>query len=287
MSSVTLVTAADSASPIAAGVPVRPLPPRTDAGRRDSRRGRSTARYSGENDARPGDPPTLCDVASALDLDSPRWAELTHAYGRATDVPALLGQLRDVPSSDGESEPWFSLWSALAHQGDVYSASFAAVPHVVAALAVAPERADFSYFQFPAWVEICRKRTSMDVPADLARAYFDALAQLPVLVAPAADREWDDALVLSALAAIAASKAAHDVAEAVLELTPDVVAEFQTWGQRTNARTRRVRFPSPAGPVKCLLFGMWRSPFIDELRACTRATWDRVAVRGVRGLEPA
>jgi hypothetical protein len=137
--------------------------------------------------------------------------------------------LQDVPSSEGESEPWFSLWSALAHQGDVYSASFAAVPHVVAVLAKAPGRADSTYFQFPAWVEICRARTGTDVPPDLAPAYFEALAQLPTLVAAAADREWDDGLMVCALAAIAASKGAYDVAEAVLELSPDVLADFATW----------------------------------------------------------
>jgi hypothetical protein len=168
-------------------------------------------------------------MASMLDLDSPRWADLAHAYGNAADVPGLLRQLQDFPSSEGESEPWFSLWSALAHQGDVYSASFAAVPHVVAVLATAPKRADSSYFQFPAWVEICRERESAEVPPDLSEAYLQALAQLPALVAAAAGREWDHGLTVSALAAIAAAKGAHSLADAVLELSPDVLADFATW----------------------------------------------------------
>jgi hypothetical protein len=57
-----------------------------------------------------------------LSLDSPRWADLTHAYGVASDIPELLRQLHSLPDSSGESEPWFNLWSALAHQGDVYPA---------------------------------------------------------------------------------------------------------------------------------------------------------------------
>jgi hypothetical protein len=93
-----------------------------------------------------------------LALDSRRWYELEHAYGKAADIPALLQQLADRPPSSGEGGPWFQLWSALAHQDDVYSASFAAVPHVVRAMAVAPTRADAGYFQFPAWVEISRQR---------------------------------------------------------------------------------------------------------------------------------
>src|SRR5438093_3961133 len=122
-------------------------------------------------------------MPSALDLDSPRWRELSHAYGSAEDIPELLRRLEGIPPSDGEREPWFSIWSALAHQGDVYSASFAAVPHVVNALATAPTGADSSYFAFPARVEICRERSAAPVPPDLLPAYRQALAQLPTLVA--------------------------------------------------------------------------------------------------------
>src|SRR4029434_3911202 len=121
-----------------------------------------------------------------LELDSPRWSELRHAYGAASDIPDLLRQLDTLPAGDGTREPWFSLWSSLAHQGDVYSASFAAVPYVVKALQSAPACADFTYFQLPAWVEICRTKNSVAVPEDLAPAYFGALSQLPTLVAAAA-----------------------------------------------------------------------------------------------------
>jgi hypothetical protein len=161
-----------------------------------------------------------------LVLDSPRWSELDHAYGSASDIPALLRALEELPHARGESEPWFSLWSALAHQGDVYSASFAAVPHVVRVLSTAPDRADAVYFDFPAWVEICRQRNGVSIPFDLKAAYFEALGQLPTLVARAATRDWDADFLRSALAAIAAVKGPPDVAEAALELSPDVAADM-------------------------------------------------------------
>ena len=164
-----------------------------------------------------------------LKLDSPRWSELEHAYGKAADIPSLLRQLNDVPTSDGRREPWFTLWSALAHQGDVYSASFAAVPHVVAALASAPTRADSSYFQFPAWVEICRHRKNVSVPQDLQPAYAEALSKLPGLVAAASPRDWDSEFLVCALSSIAAAKGFPVVAEAVQELTPEVAEEFMEW----------------------------------------------------------
>jgi hypothetical protein len=164
-----------------------------------------------------------------LDLNSKRWKELQHAYGSAADIPALLKQLASVPAGQGEDEPWFSLWSALAHQGDVFSASFAAVPHVVQALATAPARADSDYFHFPAWVEICRYKKGVAVPEDLQGAYREALSRLPGLVAAAAERSWDDTLMCAALAAIAASKGQPTVAEAILELSPEVAVEFMDW----------------------------------------------------------
>lgn len=55
------------------------------------------------------------------------WSRLSHAYGSAEDIPALLDQI----ASDPASERWTDLWSALCHQGSVYSASFAALPWLV------------------------------------------------------------------------------------------------------------------------------------------------------------
>ncbi|KAB7768276.1 hypothetical protein [Xanthomonas sp. LMG 12461] len=164
-----------------------------------------------------------------LSLESPRWSELQHAYGSAGDIPALLGKLETLPSSMDGSEPWFTLWSALAHQGDVYSASFAAVPHVVHALARAPDKADHGYFQFPAWVEISHAKNQTEIPEDLRAAYLHSLAQLPSLVAAASSRAWGPEFLACALAAVAVAKGQTGVAEAVLELTPDVAEEFMEW----------------------------------------------------------
>ncbi|MGF0669202.1 hypothetical protein ACQRWG_15410 [Stenotrophomonas maltophilia] len=63
-------------------------------------------------------------------LDDPRWAELQHAYGAADDIPELLANL-SIPKGersedDSIEDTWEELWSSLCHQGDVYSASFAA-----------------------------------------------------------------------------------------------------------------------------------------------------------------
>lgn len=164
-----------------------------------------------------------------LSLNDPRWNELEHAYGNASDIPELLKQLPTLPSANGEAEPWFSLWSALAHQGNIYSASFAAVPHVIAALATDPIKADSTYFQFPSWIECCRINKEVPIPEDLAWDYKQALCQLPQLVAEASKRPWDDSFLQCALGAIAAAKGQAAVAEAAMELNPETAKKFLAW----------------------------------------------------------
>lgn len=164
-----------------------------------------------------------------LELNSSRWVELRDAYGSAENIPNLLRQLSELPADDGTLEPWVSLWSALAHQGDVYSASFAAVPHVIEAIASSPGRVTDVYFHFPAWIEICRHKNSVDVPDEIATAYFDALKRIPALVASAAEERWGAAFAACALSAIAAAKGQHELAEALLELEPDSIGAFLEW----------------------------------------------------------
>jgi len=168
-------------------------------------------------------------VTDALELDDPRWSELATAYGSAGDVPGWLRALRENPSSANDAEPWFSIWSALAHQGDVYSASFAVVPHIVELAFERPEVADFSFFHFPAWVEICRARRGVEVPDFLRESYMSALDRIPSVVGVAAKATWNEDQLLCALAAIAAAKGAPVVAEAILELTSGVAEEFLEW----------------------------------------------------------
>jgi hypothetical protein len=164
-----------------------------------------------------------------LELDDPRWGELRHAYGSASDIPALLRQLQSDSPSVGRIEPWFTLWSSLAHQGDVYPASFAAVPHIIRAFAGAPTTSDVSFLHFPAWVEICRQRDHVPVPDFVAAEYFASLSQLPSLIAAAASRDWDDGYLACALAALAAVKGHGIVGAAVLELNADNSQKFLDW----------------------------------------------------------
>ena len=163
-----------------------------------------------------------------LPLESPRWSELHHAYGVASDIPEMLRQLENFPPNEGgEAPPYFMLWSSLCHQADVYTASYAAVPHIVRVLASAPARAHWDFFLLPACIEIARaKGRGPAVPVELREEYFAALHRIPALAAAAAESQWDEGYCRTVAAAVAVAKGQPALGEAILELEPDTVREF-------------------------------------------------------------
>ena len=165
-----------------------------------------------------------------LTLDSAQWNELTDAYGPAGDIPGLLKQLSDFPSGENyRDEPWFSLWSALCHQGDVYSASFAAVPFMVAAIERDPLRASFNFFSLPASIEVARVENKTTVPQELETDYFVAMAKLPSLALPLLCPGCDKTLCQALLAANAAAVGQHSYAKLLLEIDSDSILETLDW----------------------------------------------------------
>ena len=129
-----------------------------------------------------------------LELSSERWKELRHAYGPADNIPGLLNQLSTAPASTwGDSELWHSLWSALCHQHDVYTASYAAVPHLAAQAASRPPDERIPFVQLIAWIEVCRhRRTAALVPVDLEGDYYRALDLAADSVLECFSLRWDD-----------------------------------------------------------------------------------------------
>ena len=143
----------------------------------------------------------------------------------------MLKKLATYPSHEGyESEPYFSLWSALCHQGDVYSASYAAVPHIVRIAKINPQKAHWDCILLPASIEVARAEgRGPSVPVDLTDAYSMAIGQLPELVAGMRTAAADENLAVSAAAGVAVACGHATLAKAILELTPDVIPDFFDW----------------------------------------------------------
>ena len=106
----------------------------------------------------------------------------------------------------------------------MYTASYAAVPHIVSAIESHPVRATMDYFQLPACIEIARRNgKGPAIPADLVGSYQLALSKIPTLASAAlqTERTQDECAVIAA--AIVAAKGYVSLAEAMMELDTETI----------------------------------------------------------------
>ena len=156
---------------------------------------------------------------SGLSLDSPRWGQLAQAYGSAEDVPRLLEALACIGSEDARAEVWFALWRTLHRPDEVYSASYAAVPHLLSISRAFGARERAEAVHLVTRIEVARRCPSSDaMPPDLLEAYAAAVESLPTVVAEVAAAPWpaDEAQIFAA--ALLAAKRQPELARGVLEL---------------------------------------------------------------------
>lgn len=151
------------------------------------------------------------------------WKKYRHAYGSAEDIPALLADLQHFPDCDPpRAEPYFTLWSSLCHQDDVYTGSYAALPRLVAAMEGQPQAANWSTLLLAISIEISRlKGNGPAVPDELGSSYAAAVARLPALAQALASKDCDELMARVAAAAIPTARGYPDLADGILHLNPD------------------------------------------------------------------
>jgi hypothetical protein len=155
----------------------------------------------------------------ALGLDSPRWAELTQAYGMAEDVPRLLEALACIGREDARAEVWFALWRTLHRPGETFTASYAAAPHLLAIGGVLGLRERAEAAHLLTRIEASRRAPgSASMPEDLVAAYAAAVDSLPAFVAASAGEAWPVEVAQVFAAALLAGKRQPELARGVLEL---------------------------------------------------------------------
>jgi hypothetical protein len=160
-----------------------------------------------------------------LALNDSRWSSFTHAYGPAENIPALLSRARDDPGPGSKAgTAWFDLWSALCHQGDTYTAAYAAVPHLVQLALEHLKHQRYDPLLLTACIELARlEGRGPPIPPPLAAAYREAIHRAREL----AEANFLSAWNADAEAAIRASAAAlsGDIAGARAILDADLDEE--------------------------------------------------------------
>jgi hypothetical protein len=157
-----------------------------------------------------------------IPLDSPEWTQLKHCYGPALDIPALLRAAEVAPRQQGfRDEPWCTLWSSLCHQDDVFPASYAALPHLIAlATRRAPQDRDEPLL-LAAAIEVSRASgRGPALPPALQAAYNAALITGAHAASTSLDPSLPEQRLQVLLAAVAVFSGFPALGDAILELSP-------------------------------------------------------------------
>ena len=160
--------------------------------------------------------------------DRVSWSALSDAYGSATAIPSLLIEAEVLPEDTGGNEPYFSLWSALCHQGDVYTASYAALPHLVRIVDENPNRFRWTLLALVEAIESARLQGRGPAITDhLREAYKTAIKKIHAVAARLMDTIEPTELELrTILSACASAKGFVQLTEAINELTPENIVRL-------------------------------------------------------------
>jgi hypothetical protein len=141
-----------------------------------------------------------------LELNDPGWARLSHAYGRAEDLPELLARLPDAPPMRPDDEDaWYCAWSALCHQFSVYTASYAAVPHLIEMAGRTSGTRRLDFLSLAGSIETFRHLPGAPAfPPGLEAPYCDALHTAKSLALEALGEEWPEPSFRELLGIVAA-----------------------------------------------------------------------------------
>ena len=165
-----------------------------------------------------------------LPLSSPRWAELEHAYGSASDIPPLVERARSETRPGHEPDTaWFDLWSALCHQDDTYTASYAALPHLVVIAKLPLFERRYDPLLLAGCIELARlEGRGPPIPADLAPAYARAVDEAKRLAETALEHAWDENSRQAFAGSLAAFRGDVTGARAIFDADLDEESEEST-----------------------------------------------------------
>jgi hypothetical protein len=135
-----------------------------------------------------------------LTLDDTKWKTLKGGYRVLYDASVALKAM------ESGSDVWEELWNELHHQGDVDSASYAAIPQLVRIATSATVR-DWNFYGLVSTIEIERHRKrNPEVPEWLLGDYESAWHQLLPVALSDLKLQLDSITVQAILSVIAISK---------------------------------------------------------------------------------
>lgn len=157
-----------------------------------------------------------------LPLDDARWGTFVGGYQVVYDASDALQQLVD---GDNVEEAIKELANELCHQGDLGTASYAAVPWLVQYLRRCPDL-DARVCDLVLTIEFGRPFNKAVVPDFLLDSYEHAIRELPDVVLSKRGGQWTDSQVQLAASALALGQGNHWFARTYYELDRATLTEM-------------------------------------------------------------
>ena len=159
-----------------------------------------------------------------LSLDDERWQDLEGGYRKPFDPRSMLSKLE---ADKDTKAAWDDLWKGLHHQGDVGSASYAAVPHLVR---IYRKRGtiDWNTYAIVAAVELARENgKNPEVLKWLEEDYFRAIHELAEVGAVEVLRTKNAVEIRAILSILALAGGARTHAKFLLDYSAEELLEME------------------------------------------------------------
>lgn len=159
-----------------------------------------------------------------LSLDDRRWQGLEGGYRTQFDPRSLLSELETRKNTKAA---WHELWAELHHQGDVGTASYAAVPHLVR---IYRKRStiDWNTYAIVAVIELARdSEKNPGLPKWLEEEYFQAIRDLAEVGAVEVLQTKDSDEVRAILSILAISAGARTHAKFLINYSAEELQEME------------------------------------------------------------
>lgn len=190
---------------------------------------RSAIASSRSASSQPGAAPThpaadaSATIPGALDWNDARWSALRGGYRVPYDPRPALAKLEQAADARAAFE---ELWNELHHQGDVDTASYAAVPHLVQLYAKHGHQGDNTY-SLLGCIELARRAAhNPPFPTWLGAGYEEAWRRLGQLALDDLVRTTDASLTRAAMGALAIARGLPQAGEILLFLEDDELEEL-------------------------------------------------------------
>ena len=156
-----------------------------------------------------------------LSLDDNLWLELTGGYRIPLDPRPLFAKLEA-----GDDSAWGELWDELHHQGDIGTASYAAVPHLIRIYRKLGT-IHWNVYAMVGIIELARDRgTNPEIPKLLEQDYFRAIQELAKVGQSEILRAEEPETVRAILGIIAISKKLRTHGKFLIEFSEDELMEI-------------------------------------------------------------